>query len=306
MKKYLIIGITILMMVTPLAAASPHITSAVKTSAKQMNVSPEDFTHTVMVEYGTMTTCPYCVTASGQLYSIYNSGDLDFYYVSLVWDKGNSNVRDRLTELGVSSVPDVYFDGGYRRLLGAQQDEQPYRNAITQCGERVVPNIGVDVNVQWKGSGTLKITVNVHNNEPTEYNGHLRVYIVEKESRWNDNGGNPYHFGVLDIPIDRSLSTTPQPQSQQQGQSSPLGGTTYTFIKTWLGALYGFGDITQNNILVIASVFDPDSGYAVQTAAAEPTSGGGSSVMPSSQMQQLLPSIKILCNQMLLKVLSNH
>jgi hypothetical protein len=77
-------------------------------------------------------------------------------------------------------------------------------------------------------------------------------------------------------------------------------------VKTWRGALYGFGDITQNNILVIASVFDPDSGYAVQTAAAEPTSGGGSSVTPSSQTQQLLPAIKMLYSQMLLKILSNN
>lgn len=302
MKKYLIIGITILMIVTPLAAASPHTMSAVKAGVKQVRMSQEDFTHTVMVEYGTMTTCPYCVIASSQLYSIYNSGDLDFYYVSLVYDKGNANVRDRIQELGVSSVPDVYFDGGYKRLLGAQSNEQPYRNAITQCGIRDVPDIVVDANVEWKGGGTLKITVTVQNNEPEEYNGHLRVYIVEKESRWNDNGGHPYHFGVLDIPIDRSL---PISQSQQQGQPSPLGGT-YTFRKTWFGALYGFGDITQNNILVIASVFDPDSGYAVQTAAAEPTSGGGSSVTPSSQTQQLLPAIKMLYSQMLLKILSNN
>ena len=304
MKKYLIIGITILMMVTPLAAASPNTMSAVKTGVKQVRMSQEDFTHTAMVEYGTTTTCPYCVIASGQLYSIYSSGDLDFYYVSLVYDKSNANVQSRLLELGVSSIPDVYFDGGYKRLLGAQDDEQPYRNAITQCGVRAVPDIDVDVSVEWKGGGTLKIAVTVVNNEPEEYNGHLRVYVVEKESRWDDNGGNPYHFGVLDIPIDRSLSVVPQ--SQQQGNPSPLGDT-YTFRKTWFGAIYGFGDITQDNILVIASVFDPDSDYAVQTAASEPTTSGGSPVTPSSQTQQLLlPSIKILCNQMLLKVLSNH
>jgi glutaredoxin len=279
------IGITILMMVTPLAAASPHTMSAVKAGVKQVRASQEDFTHTVMVEYGTMTTCPYCVIASSQLYSIYNSGDLDFYYVSLVYDKGNANVRDRLQELGVSSVPDVYFDGGYKRSLGAQSSEQAYRNAITQCGIRDVPDIVVDANVEWKGGGTLKITVTVQNNEPEEYNGHLRVYIVEKESRWNDNGGHPYHFGVLDIPIDRSL---PVSQSQQQGQPSPLGGT-YTFRKTWFGALYGFGDITKDNTMVIASVFDPDSNYAVQTDAAEPTgSGSGSFVTTFSQIQQAI------------------
>jgi len=301
MKKYLILGVVFLLVLTPLAAASSNVTNAVKNGVKQAGVSQEDFTHTVMTEYGTTTTCPYCVIASGQLYSIYSSGDLDFYYVSLVYDKGNANVRSRLQELGVSSIPDVYFDGGYRRLLGAQTDESPYRNAITQCGMRTVPDIDVDVSVEWKGGGTLKITVNVVNNEVEDYNGHLRVYITEKESRWDDNGGNPYHYAVLDIPIDKSLSL---PQSQQQGNPSPLSGT-YTFRKTWFGGLYGFSDITQDNILVIASVFDPDSDYAVETAAAEPTASGGS-VTPSSQMQQLLPAIKILYKQILAKFLSNN
>jgi len=301
MKKYLIIGIIVLMMLTPLAAASSTVTNAVKNGVKQAGVSQEDFTHTVLAEYGTTTTCPYCVIASGQLYSIYNSGDLDFYYVSLVYDEGNINVRSRLQELGVTSIPDVYFDGGYRRLLGAQTDELPYRNAITQCGLRTVPDIDVTVNVEWKGGGTLKITVTVVNNEAEDYNGHLRVYIAEKESRWDDNGGNPYHFAVLDIPIDKSLSL---PQSQQQGSPSPLSGT-YTFRKTWFGGLYGFGDITKENIVAIASIFDPDSDYAVETAAAEPTMSGGS-VELSSQTQHLFPVIKMLYSQMLLKNLLNN
>jgi len=274
----------------PLVGAS----SLLKTDKVMLMSSPKnDFTHAVLAEYATATTCPYCVIASSQLYSIYNSGDLDFYYVSLVYDKGNLNVRSRLTELGVSSIPDVYFDGGYRHLLGAQTDEQPYRNAMTQCGERDVPDIEItEVNVQWKGSGTLKITVNVQNNEPEDYNGHLRVYIVEKESRWNDNGGNPYHFGVLDIPIDRALSVV------AQGQPMPLG-TTYTFQKTWIGALYGFSDLTKDNILVIASLFDGDSNYAVQTAAAAPTVGGSSSQQSSQSQGQSIPqqSQRILVNQ---------
>jgi glutaredoxin len=302
MKKYVMICIVVLMMLVPMAGAS-NLLSTNKIEIKTpVSTNAEEFTHNVFVEYATTTTCGYCPTASSQLYSIYNSGDYDFYYVSLVANM-NTKAYNRVKELGVTGVPDVYFDGEYKHVLGAQDDEQPYRNAIVQCGERAVPNIDIDANVEWKGGGTLKITVNVLNNEPTDYNGHLRVYVVEKESRWDDNGGNPYHFGVLDIPIDRSLSLISQPQ--QQGSPSPLGDT-YTFRKTWFGALYGFGDITQNNILVVASVFDPDSGYAVQTAAAEPTSGGGSSVIISSQIQQLLPSIKILCNQMLLRVLSNH
>jgi len=151
-------------------------------------------------------------------------------------------------------------------IIGKQDDEQPYRNAIQQCGNRDVPDIDVDVNVQWKGNAILKISVTVQNNEPEDYNGYLRVYIVEIESRWNDASGNPYHFGVLYIPIEKSLA-------MPRAQVKPLGDS-YTFTRTWIGALYGFGDVTQDNVMVIASVFDPDSDYAVETAADTPTSSG--------------------------------
>lgn len=261
MKKYLIIGILAIVMIMPIIGAANITNDKIEVQSSDI-LSGEDFTHTVFAEYVTTTACGYCPTASSQLYSIYNSGDYEFYYVSLVADM-NSKIYSRVQELGVTAVPDVYFDGGYRNLLGAQEDEQSYRNAITQCGERTVPDINVDVSVEWKGGGTLKISVTVQNNEAEEYDGHLRVYIVEPESRWNDASSNPYHFGALAIPIDKSLAVP-------QGQPCPLGDT-YTFTKTWFGALNGFGDITEDNIMVIAAVFDGETDYAVQTAAAEPT-----------------------------------
>ena len=259
------------MMLVPLTGAEnvlPEI--MIKTPS---SISNEDFTHSVLAEYATTTTCGYCPTASNQLYSIYNSGDYEFYYISLVAN-ANPKIYGRVTELGVSSVPDVYFDGGYVNILGAQIDEQPYRNAIVNCGERTVPDLDVDVSVEWIGGGTLKITVTVQNNEVEEYNGHLRVYIVEPESRWDDADGNPYHFGALYIPIDKPLAV---PYSQPG-----ILGETYTFTKTWFGALHGFGDITQDNTLVIATVFDEDTDYAVQTATAEPTSSESVSIESSS------------------------
>ena len=91
-----------------------------------------NFNHTVMVEYASLTTCGPCVTASRQLYNIYTAGDLDFNYVTLVGDKANKNIYARMNELGVHAVPDVYFDGGYKRVLGGQQSETPYRTAIIQ------------------------------------------------------------------------------------------------------------------------------------------------------------------------------
>ena len=32
-----------------------------------------------------------------------------------------------------------------------------------------------------------------------EYDGHIRVYVVEIESRWNNNDDEPYHYGFLDF-----------------------------------------------------------------------------------------------------------
>lgn len=256
------------MLVIPVASA----TSIIEQNKTDKNsTSMDDFTHTVFVEYGSLTTCPPCVTASAQLYSIYNSGDLDFYYVTLVSDEGNLNVRGRLRELGVFSVPDVFFDGGYKRVGGGQGSEIPYRNAITQSGERDVPDIDIDVDVTWLGGGKLKIAVTVVNNEVGEFNGRIRTYIVEKESRWNDYGGNPYHYAALDIPIDKSLAVV-------KSRARPLGDT-YTFSKTWWGSLYGFGDITKENIMLIAAVFEKDTDYVVQTASAEPT-GTSSHIIP--------------------------
>jgi hypothetical protein len=262
MKKYLISGILALIVLMPIIGAGEVFTSEISKEFEPS--STNELTHTVLIEYVGQTTCGYCPTASNQLSSIYDAGDLDFYYVSMILDV-NPRVYPRVQELGVTGTPDVYFDGGFNSIVGAQTDEQPYRTAITQSGERVVPDIDIDVSAEFKGGGTIKISVTVTNNEAEEYDGHLRVYIVEPEARWEYNVGGDIHYGVLDIPIDKSLALP------QGGQYRPLGDT-YTFTKTWLGAIFGFNDITEDNIKVIAAVFDGETDHAVQTAAAEPTS----------------------------------
>ena len=260
MKKILLGSIIALMVLIP-------VVSAIDVSIENKTEKPisimQDFTHTVFVEYGSLTTCPPCVTASAQLYSIYNSGDLDFHYATLVWDVANGNVRSRLTELEVVGVPDVFFDGGYKRIIGGQGSEAPYRGAITLAGEREVPDIDIALDVTWLGGGKLKIEATVTNNEVEEFNGNIRTYVVEKESRWNDYSGKPYHYAALDIPIDKSLAVV-------NTEAKPLG-ESYTFSKTWRGSIYGFGDITQDNTMVIVAVYDKESDYVVQTAAANPT-----------------------------------
>jgi glutaredoxin len=273
------------MFLTPISSGSTILSNNYEIG-KIKNTSYNNFTHTVIAEYFTTTECPYCITASNQIYSIYNSGELDFYFVSLVGDEGNLNIYERFKDLEVTSVPNVFFDGGYKHLTGAQSSEQKYKTAINQSGIREVPNIDISVVVNWLGGGKLKIEVTVINNEAEKYNGLLRTYIVEKESRWNDKGGNPYHYAALDIPIDRTLSLTKtQPKTISE---------TYTFTKNWYGSLHGFGDIIKDNIMVIASVFDLSTGYAVQTSAGEPIVTNNYKPLKAMIFERLLDNFPIL------------
>jgi len=286
MRKYFVGVIMILLLMVPIAGAS-NIFSITKKETASSNFNAE-FTHKVFVEYGTMTTCNPCVTANAQLFSIYSSGDLDFNYVTLVWDEGIKRVHNRLKDLGITSVPHVFFDGKFKNLLGAQSNENPYRNAINQSGARTVPDIDLSISTIFKSGGTLKITVNINNNGPDTYNGHLRVYITEIESRWNDNSGKPYHYAALDIPLDTTMSLT---------------AGTATSEKTWLGSFWGFGDITKDNIMVIATLFDPSTDFVVDSTGAKPTTCSSKSIIPSALMPIILE--KVMNNYPLLEKLLN-
>ena len=88
------------------------------------------------------------------------------------------------------------------------------------------------------------------NNSNSTYNGHLRIYIVEPKSRWDNKDGDPYHYGFLDFAYNDKLSIEYQ--------------DTFTEIITWDGGQAGFSNIKENNIMVIAAVFNPEinKGYA--------------------------------------------
>ena len=72
MKKILILLVLIMMVVSPLAGIAGEATSNKDASSISVkNVSNENFTHTVLAEYGTLSYCPHCPLASDALDSIY-------------------------------------------------------------------------------------------------------------------------------------------------------------------------------------------------------------------------------------------
>ncbi|MFH1687768.1 MAG: hypothetical protein ABIE70_09640 [bacterium] len=74
--------------------------------------------------------------------------------------------------------------------------------------------------------------------------GTVRVFMVEPNSRWNDHQGNPYQFGFLGMAMTEALDLT--------------DATPWTQTVTWNAAYSGFSDITSNNIMAIAVLFNAD------------------------------------------------
>ena len=200
-----------------------------------------DQTHTVFGEFGTATWCGYCKYAHGALKNIFAEGNYEFYYVSLVDDK-SSAAAARNDDFNLYGFPTVWFDGGYRvevgagSIPGAQVD---YENAITQCGNRVVPDIDVTLDVVWLGDAAMDIDVTVDNNEAYAYDGHIRVYVAEIVSSmgWLDTAGQPYTFPFLDFAFNEDINIA--------------SGSAWSDSTTWDGDDYGYGSINYGNLITI-------------------------------------------------------
>ncbi len=129
------------------------------------NVQNEDFTHTVFIEEGTATWCPYCPAMAEALNNVFKSEELPFYFVALVADE-NQDAEDRLIdEYNIYGYPTAFFDGGYRVLVGGYDDESYYRIRIQQSGQRDVHDLNLSLNVEWIGDGEIEINIDIVNNE---------------------------------------------------------------------------------------------------------------------------------------------
>jgi hypothetical protein len=264
MKKIIPILIVGILLCTALGAVA--LKSDVKTQ-DDTNKGNRVFTHTVFAEDGTATWCSHCPYAHGSLNRIYKIGQYPLLYTSLVADK-NVHATARDTEYNLAGYPTVYFDGGYKVDVGSydnwQQQMSWYNTSIVQSGARAVPDIVTTLNVSWLGNAVMDITIDVKNNDPNLYAGHLHIYVTEVESTmgWVDTQGHKYTFPFLDYAFN--------------GPISIASGDTYTNTINWDGHNYNdghgntFGSIQYGNIMIIASVFnatshqgysDPPSGY---------------------------------------------
>ncbi|MFX1495879.1 MAG: hypothetical protein ACFFBZ_16465, partial [Promethearchaeota archaeon] len=218
-----------------------------------------------------------CAIAHSALKIIYANEWHPFYYIALVCSKNKHAHQRAVNEMGLWGYPTVFWDGGYKTNMGASSIEDAldtYNNSIIKCGERNVKNIDLSLNVEWHGAvnndpkngetevpiekilcwtiSEMAIDVEVTNNETSQYNGHLHVYVTEVNSTmWNDNYGNPYTFAFLDYAFNQDVTLS-------------TGGEWSDSIN-WDGMDYddGYGNyfknIIQDNIMVVAAIFDEDN-----------------------------------------------
>ncbi|UCF50483.1 MAG: hypothetical protein JSU91_03095 [Thermoplasmatales archaeon] len=280
--RRIIIGVLISMLVlSSCMGAFSTATSQIK--SMESNPSNIDFSHAVFAEYFTMTTCVPCKYAHQALYQLYYEGWYNpyFYYITYVYNKNNhSNARKN--ELQVVGSPTTAFDGGYRELIGASDievEKTRFNNTIAVCAARDVYDIDLSLNVEWLGAVNnhpedgetlvpieaifnwtvteMKIDVTATNNDASDYNGHIHIQVTEcNSSFWDDKFGYPYTFEFKDYALNQDMELN--------------SGDTYSETIYWDGMDHDdaggddwnphiFDYITQENIMVIASVFDKDN-----------------------------------------------
>jgi len=249
-KKIIIIFVCMLVFSTVAGAIS---------SSKTSNESPEEMTmgraHTVLVEIGTATTCPYCPSHEHYLKQVVGDWEL----VSLTCSHYTPSAGHtpatiaRLNELGMSGYPRSFWDGDYTYVSGGQSSVTNLQNAYNTCAARSVANVDLGLVVTWLGSAKIKIDVDVTNNEGSTYNGHIHAYILEITSRWLNNVGQPFPNALLDLVFNQNINV--------------VSSGTWSDTITWDGASHGFGDIVKDNILVVASVFSQSNDYVDETTS---------------------------------------
>lgn len=253
MKKYIILGLILMLTIVSTVNALPNSSSKQLLEINNYGQKSSSFTHSVFAEECTATWCPNCPIAAEALYNIYESGDYPFYYVSLVNDMNTlAKNRNREYSFGLYKVyafPTVYFDGGDNNMVGrgnnVGETEAEYRTLIEKEGQRTPKQpITIESSVEWNNNAKLTVTVTITNNGNSPYLGKLRSYVTEIESRWIDQSGNPYHFAFLDYALNEIIILMP--------------GKTKTITGIFDGTLdHGgqtFSDITLDNIMVISTI----------------------------------------------------
>ena len=168
------------------------------------NQGSQEVTHTVLVEDGTWTECKNCPEVAKAVHDLYESGDYNFYYISMIDDRipASTHLKDDYNVLG---FPTVFVDGGYQVILGSSNIESVLKEKISAAKSRDAPALHLSVTATL-AEDQIKIHVFVENYETKTYTGNLKVYLTQIISSLNDYEGNPYRFDFLEYIINEEIT----------------------------------------------------------------------------------------------------
>lgn len=223
--------------------------------------------HKVLAEVATRETCPYCPAMATWIAQVVG----DFQYIALEYTK-NSWANQRVAELAPSGVPTAYFDGGYQVVIGGPSSVTPLQNAYDACQARTVADVDVSVSAIWDTYGEdLDITVDIDNFDSSAYNGILRIYVIEENSRFPLYGGQGFYKNACLYYKKVTINVG-------------AGNTLTEVVDNWT-----FPDVTKDNLRVVAAVFSNNN--VDETGIADPVTGGGGDDDDDDDV--ILPRIRI-------------
>ncbi|HEC94419.1 MAG TPA: hypothetical protein ENI45_00455 [Thermoplasmatales archaeon] len=218
--------------------SSSNETDNENTSADETVYSP------VFCEFASSTTCKHCPKIGGILYEIYDESKYPFSVVSLVYDKNTLAKKRLIDDYNVLGFPTVFLNGGEKVIYGSDVDKSEVENIIRSLAKQEKPEIKLSLSLFWdENTSVLHTKVSATNNESNSYEGVLKVYLLEINSRWYDYDGKPYRFALLTYTLDTQLSLKP--------------GETKNFTSDWDGSKYK--PIDKDNLLATAVVFSQDT-----------------------------------------------
>ncbi|KYK21601.1 hypothetical protein AYK21_00675 [Thermoplasmatales archaeon SG8-52-2] len=241
-------------------ATSLYITTYEKINEISDN---QNYSHTVFAGVAFTQSCGPCNNWSKNIFDTYMTELYDFEYASMIGYDENGNVLNYdavywSLNYTIGIFPTTIIDGDFERISGDHIEELP--DKLNSCGNRTVANITSNITAILVGNATLNITIIIENNEETQYNGYIRVFITEIISRYLTSLGNPFKFGFLDFAFNKNITINP--------------GGIYKDSIVWNGFEHedahgdNFGDIKANNIQVALVTYNISSGYVDNTAVA--------------------------------------
>jgi len=234
--------------------------NSIPTHSLKNPLNLEENTHSVFVEIASSQTCPGCTTWNSVLIDVYDTGNYDFEYVTMICfgtggydDILNTEAYNWKNFYDISATPTSILDGDYKRMAGSSAST--FLTRFQECWERTVRDIDASMALTWLGNATIQIDIEIENNENFQYNGYIRLPISEIVSRYKANNGDDFYFGFLDYAI----------QMNTEISIDPFGN--YSLSVIWNGNEHqdnhgtNYGDIIKDNIKVTLAVFNQENGY---------------------------------------------